>query len=74
MSEFVSRPSPSTFPRAIATIFLPMLVAFSGKCGLQSADPGWPAGRAHAILPACRTMLRIMSGKMKAWNGNMEYQ
>jgi hypothetical protein len=34
----------------------------------------FPAGRAHAIRPACRMMLRIMSGKMKAWNGNMEYQ
>ena len=30
--------------------------------------------RPHAIRPACRMMLRIMSGKMMAWNGSMEYQ
>jgi hypothetical protein len=36
--------------------------------------PGRPAGRTHAIRPACRMMLRIMSGNMKAWNGSMEYQ
>ena len=38
------------------------------------AGPGRPAGRAHTIRPAWRMMLRIMSGKMKAWNGTMEYQ
>jgi hypothetical protein len=38
------------------------------------SGPGRPEGRAHAIRPACRMMLRIMSGKMKAWNGSMEYQ
>jgi len=28
----------------------------------------------YFIPRASRTMLRIMSGNMKAWNGNMEYQ
>ncbi len=37
-------------------------------------ESGSACGRPHAIRPACRMMLRIMSGKMKAWNGNMEYQ